>query len=302
MTMPTRFSILALATALTLTSVASALTPLSYEQTIEQWRATRVERLKQPQGWLSLVGLHWIEPGTHRVGRADDNDIVLATGPASLGTVRLADGKVFFAAHEDSAVRVDGAAPSGEVELRSDHHETPSVLSFDAGQATIQLIDRNGKLGFRVRDARAKTRSGFVGIENYAIDQTWRVEARFEPHPAGKTIDIANVIGQLEPMANPGAVVFEREGKTYRLEAVDEGDGSLFLIFADRTNGKDTYGAGRFVYADAAVDGETLVDFNKAYNPPCAFNAYSTCPLPPPENRLDLEVTAGEKKYAGPTH
>ena len=302
--MKTKFGIQAWTLAATLgaATVASALTPLSYEQTIEAWQKARVERLQQPQGWLSLVGLHWIEPGTHPVGRADDNDIVLTTGPDRLGTLRFVEGKTYFTAAENSGVSIDGKPATIEVELLSDNTETPSVISFDEGQATIQLIERSGKFGLRVRDARAKTRSGFVGIENYAIDPSWRFDARFEPHPAGKTIAIANVIGQLEPMANPGAVVFEREGKTHRLEAVDEGDGQLFLIFADRTNKKETYGAGRFLYADAAVEGKTVVDFNKAYNPPCAFNAYSTCPLPPPENRLDLAVTAGEKKYAGPTH
>ena len=122
------------------------------------------------------------------------------------------------------------------------------------------------------------------------------------PHPAGRTIPIVNVLGMTEPMANPGVVVFEKNGKTHRLEAVDEGDGQLFLIFADRTNKKETYGAGRFLYAAPAMNGTTTVDFNKAYNPPCAFNAYSTCPLPPPENRLDLAVTAGEKRYLGQEH
>ena len=302
--MKTKFGIQTWTLAATLgaAAVASALTPLSYEQTIETWQKARVERLQQPQGWLSLVGLHWIEPGLHQVGRAADNDIVLATGPDRLGTLRFVEGKAHFAATQSSGVKVDGQPAAVEVELRSDNTEKPSVISFDEGRATIQLIERGGRFALRVRDARAKTRSGFVGIETYAIDPNWRFDARFEPHPAGKTIAIANVIGQLEPMANPGAVVFEREGRTYRLEAVDEGDGQLFLIFADRTNKKETYGAGRFLYAAAAVEGKTVVDFNKAYNPPCAFNAYSTCPLPPPENRLDLTVTAGEKKYAGPTH
>jgi uncharacterized protein (DUF1684 family) len=281
---------------------AVALTPLSYEQSIEQWRATRVERLKQPQGWLSLVGLHWLEPGTHRIGRSDTNDIVLATGPDHLGTLRFDAGKVWFAPAQNVDATVGEAPVTTEVELHADSSGKPATLGFDQGHVTAQVIERAGKFGLRVRDARAKTRSEFAGIENYAIDEHWRYEARFEPHPAGKTIEIANVIGQLQPMANPGALVFERDGKTHRIEAVDEGDGSLFLIFSDRTNGKETYGAGRFLYANAAVDGKTVLDFNKAYNPPCAFNAYSTCPLPPPENRLDLAVTAGEKKYTGPTH
>jgi uncharacterized protein len=283
-------------------AAACAQPPPDHTAEIEQWRAQRLERLQAPQGWLSLVGLHWVEPGTHRVGGGKDNDIVLATGPAQLGTLTLAEGKLQFTAAPDSGVSVDGATPTGAFELLPDSSGKPTVLSFDAGQATLQAIERGGRMALRVRDARAKTRTGFVGIEQFPIDAGWRLEARFEAHPAGKTIPIANVIGQLEPMANPGAVVFERDGRTHRLEAVDEGDGQLFLIFADRTSGKETYGAGRFLYAAPAVDGKTVLDFNKAYNPPCAFNAYSTCPLPPPENRLDIAVTAGEKKYAGATH
>ena len=284
------------------TGIACAQAPADHARQVEEWRKARVERLRQPQGWLSLVGLHWLEPGTHAIGRAADNGIVLATGPQQLGTIEFAEGKVRFTAAPESGAKIGEAAPVGTVELAPDSSGAPTTLAFDGGEATLQVIERGGRYGLRVRDARAKTRSGFVGIEHYPTDAGWRYEARFEPHPPGRTIEIANVIGQLEPMANPGAVVFEREGKTYRLEAVDEGDGQLFLIFADRTNGKHTYGAGRFLYAQPAVDGRTELDFNKAYNPPCAFNAYSTCPLPPPENRLDLAVTAGEKKYAGPTH
>lgn len=283
-------------------AVAVAVTPLSYEQEIERWRAEREQRLLQPQGWLSLVGLHWLEPGTHRVGRAEGNDIVLATGPDELGTLRLEGGHAWFAPARDVAVTVGEAQLATEIELHADSSDTPTTLGVDHGQVTVQLIERGGRYGLRVRDARARTRSAFAGIEHYAIHRSWRMEARFEPHPPGKTIAIANVIGQLQPMANPGALRFERDGKGYALEAVDEGDGKLFVIFSDRTNGRETYGAGRFLYAEPAVDGRTVLDFNQAYNPPCAFNAYSTCPLPPPENRLDLAVTAGEKKYAGPTH
>jgi uncharacterized protein (DUF1684 family) len=281
---------------------AFAQAPADHAQQVEQWRSARVERLRQPQGWLSLVGLHWLEPGTHSIGSAPDNGVVLSTGPARLGTIEFAAGKVHFTAAADGGATIGGAAPAGKVELAPDSSGAPTTLAFDGGEATLQVIERGGRYGLRVRDARANTRSGFVGIENYPTDAGWRYDARFEPHPPGRTIEIANVIGQLEPMANPGTVEFERDGKRYKLEAVDEGDGQLFLIFADRTNGKETYGAGRFLYAAPAVDGRTEVDFNKAYNPPCAFNAYSTCPLPPPENRLDLAVTAGEKKYAGPTH
>lgn len=271
-------------------------------QDVEAWRAQRLERLQKPDGWLSLVGLHWMESGSHAVGHADDNDIVLATGPAHLGRILFTDRAATFEPAKNAGVLVDGQPLTAPIVLKPDSVGVPTTIAFDEGQASFQLIERNDRFALRVRDARAATRTGFKGIDSFPIDSAWKFDARFEPHPPGKTIPIVNVLNMIEPMVNPGVVVFEKDGKTHRLEAVDEGDGQLFLIFADRTNAKDTYGAGRFLYAAPAVDGKTVVDFNKAYNPPCAFNAYSTCPLPPPENRLDLAVTAGEKRYTGATH
>jgi len=123
----------------------------------------------------------------------------------------------------------------------------------------------------------------------------------FVPHPAGKTIEIADIIGTLNQVPNPGAIEFQRDGKTYRIEALDEGDDELFLVFADRTNGHGSYGAGRFLYAPRPdAQGRVALDFNQSYNPPCAFTPFATCPLPPPENRLDLAVLSGEKAYAKP--
>ena len=275
-----------------------------WRQDTEAWHAGRIARLRQPDGWLSLVGLHWLQPGTHAIGSAAANDVVLAVGPARLGTVSLVDGTVTLSPAADAGVQVDGAPVSTPLVLAADSSGKPTVVRFAEGRASFMLIERSGRLGLRVRDAQAATLTGFKGIDTFDIDPSWRIEARFEPHPPGRTIDIASVINTLEPMPNPGAVVFERDGRTHRLEAVDEGDGQLFLIFADRTNGKETYGAGRFLYAQPPAAGEDTVvlDFNRAYNPPCALNAYSTCPLPPPENRLDLAVTAGEKAYAGATH
>lgn len=272
---------------------------------IEQWRRERAERLRRPDGWLSLLGLHWLAPGSHSIGRDAGNDIVLAVGPPQLGTIELRnDGSVLLTPLPGAPAVIDDVPAAAPVVLVPDSSGAPTRIALDDGRAGMMLIERSGRLGLRVRDANAPTRTGFVGIDNFDIDPSWRIDARFEPHPPGKTIDIASVINTLEPMPNPGAVVFERDGRSHRLEAVDEGDGQLFLIFADRTSGKSTYGAGRFLYADppAAGNDRVVVDFNRAYNPPCALNAYSTCPLPPPENRLDLEVTAGEKTYRGPTH
>ncbi len=266
------------------------------------WHAERVERLIAPEGWLSLVGFHWIDSGTHTLGAGPDRDIRLAVGPDRLGTLTLDEQGLRFLPDPEAGLALDGVSVIDEIRLTTSAEGDPDRLYFDEGLASVEALVRAGRLALRVRDARAITRTGFVGLERFAPDPSWRFEARFEPHPEGRTLDIANVLGQLEPMPNQGVLVFERDGHEYRLETVDEGDGRLFVIFADRSNGTDTYGAGRFVYADPPdADGRSVLDFNRAYNPPCVFTAYSTCPLPPPENRMDIRVEAGERRYAGPT-
>jgi len=150
----------------------------------------------------------------------------------------------------------------------------------------------------RARDSEAETRTGFLGLDYFDFDPAWRVEARWEAHPEGTTIPIADVLGELREQANPGRAVFEMDGRQFALEALAAED-QLFFILADRTSGRESYGLGRFLYADLPADGRVVLDFNRSYNPPCAFNAYTTCPLPPPENRLDVPVKAGERGYRG---
>ena len=291
----------ALVAALVMAATTAPFDPATHKVEIEKWRVERVDRLKRPDGWLSLVGLHWLSEGSQTVGSGKDNDVVLAVGPERLGKITLADKKVSIQLADGVEAKL-GDTDARQAELAPDSSGAPTLVTF--GNANFLVIERWGKYALRVKDADAKTRTGFLGIDYYDIDPAWRYEARFEPHPAGKTIEIANVVGTIEPMPNPGAVVFERDGKTHRVEAVDEGDGMLFLIFADRTSGKETYGAGRFLYAEPPAEGSSTVvlDFNAAYNPPCVFTPYATCPLAPPENRLDLAVTAGEKKYRGAAH
>ena len=274
----------------------------AFEQDVAKWRSARVERLRKPDNWLSLVGLHWVEPGVHQLGMAESNDIQLRTGPAKLGTLKLADGKAAFTPDPNVGATIDGKPATGEIALKSDtttDPNGPTIVAFNNGSANFQVIERSGNFALRVKDANAPTRTGFLGIDYFDMDQAWRVNARFEPHPKGQTIPMATVINTIEPMMNPGTLVFDKDGKTFRLEAVDEGDGRMFLVYSDHTNGKSTYAAGRFVYADAPKNGMTVLDFNKSYNPPCVFTHYATCPLPPPENRLDLTITAGEKSYRG---
>ena len=270
----------------------------AYEREVRDWREQRLQRLQRPDGFLSLVGLHWVEPGSTFVGSARDNGTRLSLGPPQIGMLRLErDGSARLRIADGAEVWVDGQLAKGEVPLVSDALGTPTVVAFNRGDASFILIERGGRHALRVRDAMARTRTSFPGIDYFDIDPAFRFEARFEPHPEGKTIDIVNMLGQVEPMANPGRLVFEHEGQAHSLEALDEGGEQLFLVFADRTSGHETYAASRFVYVDRPdAEGRTVLDFNKAYNPPCAFTAYSTCPMPPPENRLDLRVTAGEKK------
>ena len=272
--------------------------PADYAKQIESWRAQRVERLKAPGGWLSLIGLHWLKDGANTVGSAKGNDIVLAAGPAKLGTVTLKDGKATIALDAKAGATIDGKSAASAA-LLDDSHDTPTTVAF--GTASFYLIDRNGRKALRVKDSEARTRKDFRGIDSFPIDPSWRVEAKFEEFKPAHTLEIPTVLGTVDKMTVPGKVTFTRDGKSYTLLPVLETADAkeLWFIFADRTSGKETYGAARFLYADLPKDGKVAVDFNKAYNPPCAFTPYATCPLAPPENRLDLAVKAGEKTYAG---
>jgi hypothetical protein len=271
---------------------------LAYEKEVKKARDERLERLQQPAGWLSLVGMHWIDVGTTRVGHGDDNGTKLAVGPGRIGMLTLTkDGKITLQPENGSGITIDGQPASGTTRLLSDADGEPTVVGFNNGDASFIVIKRGERYALRVRDALAATRQQFPGLEYFPISKDYRFQAMFIPNPPGKTIEIMNILGMVENMANPGQVVFSKDGKEYRMEAVDEGDGRLFLIFADRTSGHETYSAARFLYAkNPGEKGITVVDFNLAYNPPCAFTSFSTCPTPPAQNRLDLRIEAGEKK------
>ena len=275
----------------------AALKHYAHEQFM--WRGRRVLDLNRADGWASLIGMHWLDPGAHRVGSDVDNGIRIAMGPEHLGVFTVRDGKTSFVA--DVPVTLDGK-PTRSGVLHSDKDAAgPSVIAFDEGKGLVTVIERGGRLALRVKHADAPSRVQFAGLEYWPGGRDWQVLARFIAHPAGKTLPIANNIGTIDAVPNPGALEFQRDGKTYRLEALDQGEDTLFLVFADRTNGHGSYGAGRFIDVPKPdAQGRVVIDFNQAYNPPCAFTPFATCPLPPPENRLDLVVSAGEKAYAKP--
>ena len=267
---------------------------LSYGETIQDWRQRRNARLSSDNGWLTLVGLEWLQEGENPVGSGPDNAIRLSGGPANWGTLHVDGDTIRFVA-AGSAVSIDGVE-GGEATLVADNAGQPTIVR--SGNLSFYVIFRES-YALRVKDTQAPTLKAFNGIDTYEIQPDWRYEARFIPAGQGETIEIGNVLGQLNPTPVYGYVEFERNGKTFRLLGLgDEESDSLWFLFADRTSGRETYGAGRFLYSDGLPEsGRVVVDFNKAYNPPCAFNDYSTCPLPPQQNRLDLSVTAGEKDF-----
>lgn len=288
-------------------AVSAAETSPSCTHEIEQWRAARVAKLTAPDGWLSLIGLEWLNDGANRVGSAADNDIVLKAGPAHLGTVTLAeDGTVRIALAKDSGATVDGK-PVAEAALVDDMHVSegaaPTTVRF--GHANFFVIDRDGRKALRVRDSDAATRKDFLGVDYFPIDPSWHIVATWVPFDPPHKLEIGSVIGTIDKVDVPGKAVFQHDGHTYELLPYqEEPGGELFFVIADRTSGKETYGAARFLYAalpenGLGRDGKVILDFNEAYNPPCAFTPFATCPLAPPENRLDLRITAGEKKYRG---
>jgi uncharacterized protein len=253
----------------------------TFDEEIAQWRRERLDKLKSDGGWLSLAGLVWLHEGANTFGKDEKNDIVVADGPAHAGVFELKDGKV--------TAKVNGKAQ----EIKAD-----SADAAAAGRVKLYVIKRGGKVGIRVKDPESEARRTFHGIENYPANPEYRVTAKWVEDE--KQIPILNIIGITEPLKSPGVAVFQLHGKEYRVRPVFETPDAkeLFYIFKDETSGKETYGAGRFVYSDMPKDGKVVVDFNKAYNPPCAFTPYATCPLPPAENKLPVRIEAGEKNYA----
>ena len=268
---------------------------LMWEEEAMGWREQRLENLTAPFGWLSLVALSFPGDGDWQVGTVEDSDLELISGPDRWGLLELRGAQAWFTPAAEG-VTVDGEMLSGRTELTV-AGELPATR-VSAGTGWFEMARRGDRLVFRARDREAETRRGFQGLDYFEFDPDWRIDARWEPHPEDATIPIADVLGELRDQPNPGRAVFEFNGQTFALEAL-AADDELFFILADRTSGRETYGLGRYLYSDLPADGQVVLDFNRSYNPPCAFNAYTTCPLPPPENRLDVRIEAGELRYRG---
>ncbi|MCX8105623.1 MAG: DUF1684 domain-containing protein [Ignavibacterium album] len=267
-----------------------------YLEEIKKWDQRRIERLKAPDGWLNLVGRTWLKPGVNKFGSAKDNDVVIESDkvPAYMGEFIFKDSAVIMKVYDGVNI-IHNGKPVKEIVMIDDQKKDMTV--FEYGTIKWNLIIRGDQYGIRFRDLESPLVKNFKGIDRFPVNEDWKLTAKFEAYNPPKKIFVPNVLGQIEEELSPGAVVFEKDGKQFRIDAIDEGD-RLFLIIADETSGEETYGGGRFIYVDKPDSaGNINLDFNKAYNPPCVFTKYATCPLPPEQNYLKLKITAGEKNY-----
>ncbi|MDQ7054526.1 MAG: DUF1684 domain-containing protein [candidate division KSB1 bacterium] len=273
--------------------------PENYFESIEKWHNERMASLKSETGWLNLAGLYWLEPGENRFGSANDNNLSFPeSAPKYMGKFIWQDTTVTVDIAPGVEVLHDGK-PVTRMRMVADTDGEPTVLSYGSLRwFIIRRGQHNERFGVRLRDLEHPDAKYFTGVERYPVDPAWRVQARAVKVEPPETLKIPTVIGDVleEPVSM--ALEFELQGQTYRLYPSGESGDELFIIFADPTNFDETYGGGRFLYVPKPDDhGLTFIDFNKAYNPPCAFTPYATCPLPPEQNRLPIRVTAGEKKY-----
>ena len=279
--------------------VAVALLGLSaqapgYRAEIEKYRAARLAELTGPDGWLAVRGLFWLHDGANTAGSDPASEIRLPARAAKrLGVFTLTAGQVSFTAEPGASVTADGK----EVTTVTFARGADSSIATDG--LSLGVIRRADKIGLRMRDPQSPNRTGFKGLKYFPVNPAYRIKAAFTPYDKLKPVPVPNVLGQLVSMESPGYVEFTIKGKTYRLEPVYETSRheDLFFIFKDLTSKTDTYEAGRFLHTPLPRDGIVDLDFNRAYNPPCAFTEFATCPLPIKDNQLNVRIPAGELRF-----
>lgn len=296
---------------LMMSCTGSELSPEEHRENIMEWRANRVSLLTTPGSWLSLAGLHWIDDNkNYTLGSGEENEFIFPSkAPENIGSIVTEGENILF--YPVSSVDISVTANQRDVEnveeiddihdgveLHSDQTEQTNYVQV--GDFEFYLIQRADRKALRVIDYNHPKIKKFEGIDYFPIDQKWRIEAEFIPNEDGSTIGVPNVMGGIYQEQTAGKIKFTIEENEYELDVLPAyGGEQFFVIFGDDTSGKTTYGGGRYLYMKAPEEGDhtTYIDFNKAYNPPCAFTAYATCPLPPPQNRLEVAITAGEKDY-----
>jgi uncharacterized protein (DUF1684 family) len=256
-------------------------------KTFDQWRQARHDELAAPDSWLGLLGLFWLEPGLNTVGNAEGSRVQLPDGPLHLGNLRWQDDRLFWLPDDGQAI-----------ELQTDLNGLPSTVDFK--NWSFFVVDREHRLAVRLRDREWASGKPFNGLEYFPYDPAWQIKADWLDLSPPIAMEVPNVAGELKTVLVAQRVVFELAGQPVELLPMSVSASEIFFVFRDRSSGKETYGAGRFLKTPIAVNGKITLDFNFAYNPPCAFTPFATCPLPPPENWLPFAVAAGEKKPVKP--
>ena len=266
-----------------------------YADEIEAWRADREARLKADDSWLTVSALYFLPEGESSFGSSPRNDLVLPEPfPAEAGVLERRGRTVSVRAVGDP-LTVDGESVAA-----AQLYPAEGRVTLTTGPVSFWVHESGERLAIRARDTESAIRRNFTRLEWYPADESYRVRGKFTPHAEPLTVRTMNILGDIETYQSTGHVTLTVAGREVRMLPVNSGE-RLWFILRDATSGHETYPAARFLYADAPdADGWTTVDFNKAYNPPCAFNPHTTCPLPPPDNRLDVRVEAGEKNYRGP--
>lgn len=271
---------------------------LSYEDSVNRWYQQRIIDLKAPDGWVNLAGLFWLEKGKNTIGSGNDNSIKVnhPDMSAHAGTFEVVGDEVHWTTHPGSRVLHNDREIASLLVYSSTQSSQPQIA---IGSLRLNIIIRGDRIGIRMRDLQSPAISQFKAPPRFPVNQQWKIPARFEPSPSG-IIAIQNVLGQVNKEVSPGQLVFTYQKKTYQLGVLNEGN-QWFVLFADATSGKTTYPTGRFLYVPKNKEGEPIyLDFNLAFNPPCAFTNFATCPIPPPQNRLPLTISAGEKYTHNP--
>lgn len=268
-----------------------------YVQEVEKWRTEHETNLKKETGWLTVAGLFWLKEGINTVGAGPKFDVRLTDNykGTKFGEIDFKDGVAVLKVESGTDAQSDGKSIQTNIQLVSDEKGKPTEIR--TGSQTFYLIKREERCGIRLKDSQSKARLEFKGEHWFSVDESYKVAARLEAFPEPKAVMIPNVLGGSFKMKCPGLLKFTLKGKEYSLQPVTEEDGTYFIIFGDKSNETETYKSGRFLYAEKPSGGEVVLDFNKAENPPCAFTPFATCPLPPPQNKLEVEIKAGEKRY-----
>jgi uncharacterized protein (DUF1684 family) len=282
--------------AIILAFLTSARAQTDYIKAVEKWRRDKETSLKKETSWLTVAGLFWLKDGINTIGVGPDFDVRLTANfkQGKFGEIDFKNGEAHLQVESGVDAQSNGKTIT-TIDLVSDEKGKPTEIR--TGSQTFYLIKREDRFGIRLKDSESKARLTFKGQHWFPIDESYKVTARFEALPEPEEVMIPNVLGGHFKMKSPGMLKFTLKGKEYSLKPVTEEDDTLFIIFRDGSNLSETYSAGRFLYSDKPANGEAVLDFNKAENPPCAFTPFATCPLAPPQNSLDAEIKAGEKRY-----